>query len=149
MPFPLSLPASAPSRSTRWLLYGIGGGVWLSGVLWWIFDRYLLQQTEYGIAQHPLQVWWLRAHAALATALVWLLGYLSGQHVQRNWPFGLRRFSGLLFISTLGVLLITGYLLYYVEAERPLALIATLHWSLGTVTPLAYLLHRGLRRGSR
>ena len=135
-----------PSARIRWTLYIIGVGVWLSGVLWWTFDRYMLQQTPYGIAQHPLQVWWLRLHAAMATAAIWLLGYLSAIHVQRNWPAALRRGSGLLFISTVGLLVVSGYLLYYVEAERPLDLIADVHWGVGLCAPAAFLLHRGLRR---
>ena len=146
---PLRSTVSRPSRPIRWLLYAIGSGVWLSGVLWWVFDRYLLQQTVYGIAQHPLQVWWLRLHAATATAAIWLLGYLSAMHVQRNWAARLRRNSGLLFVSAVGLLAVSGYLLYYVEADRPLAVIADVHWAVGLCAPVAFLLHRGLRRARR
>jgi len=135
-----------PTRRIRWALYGIGASVWASGVLWWVFDHYFLRQTNIGIEQNPLQVWWLRAHALTATLAVWLLGYLCAVHVQRNWSGRLRRNSGLLFVSAFGVLVLSGYLMYYVDADRPAALIAQFHWIVGLCAPLAFLIHRGLRR---
>lgn len=139
------LSATPPSRRIRWLLYLVGTAVWTSGLLWWLFDRYMLQQTQYGVSQHPLQVWWLRLHAAAATAAVWLLGYLSAVHVQRNWPARLRRSSGLLFVSAIALLVVSGYLLYYVESDRPLAIVADVHLAIGVCAPLAFLLHRWRR----
>jgi hypothetical protein len=137
---------SRPSRRIRWAVYTLGLAVWSSGVLWWLFDHYMLQQTQYGISQHPLQVWWLRLHAACATGAVWLLGYLTAMHMQRNWPARLRRRSGLLFVAAIGVLVASGYLLYYVESDRPLAIIADVHWTVGLGVPLAFLLHRWRRQ---
>ncbi|MGH8205318.1 MAG: hypothetical protein ACRETK_00945 [Steroidobacteraceae bacterium] len=135
-----------PTRRIRWTLYAVGASVWASGVLYWVFDRYFLRQTNIGIEQNPLQVWWLRAHALTATVAVWLLGYICAVHVQRNWSAGLRRSSGLLFVTVFGLLVFSGYLLYYVDADRPAALIADIHWAVGVCTTLAFLIHRGLRR---
>jgi len=136
-----------PTRRIRWALYGIGISVWVSGVLWWLFDRYFLRQTDIGIEQNPLQVWWLRAHALTATLAVWLLGYICAVHVQRNWPGRLRRNSGLLFVGAFALLVFSGYLLYYVDADRPSALIGQFHWIVGLCAPLAFVVHRGVRRG--
>lgn len=146
---PASPVPAAPTRPTpgiRRTLYAVGVAVWLSGVLWWTFDKYMLQRSDFGVSENPLQVWWLRLHAGTATATVWLFGYLSAIHVQRNWKGGVRRNSGLVFVVTLALLTISGYLLYYVEADRPLAMITQLHWVVGLCAPLAFLLHRGLRR---
>ncbi len=128
------------------MFYAIGVSVWVSGVLYWVFDKYFLRQTNIGIEQNPLQVWWLRAHALTATLAVWLLGYICAVHVQRNWSGRLRRVSGLLFVSAFALLVLSGYLLYYVDADRPAALISDFHWVVGLCAPLAFLIHRGLRR---
>ncbi len=117
---PASPVPAAPTRPTpgiRRTLYAVGVAVWLSGVLWWTFDKYMLQRSDFGVSENPLQVWWLRLHAGTATATVWLFGYLSAIHVQRNWKGGVRRNSGLVFVVTLALLTISGYLLYYVEAD--------------------------------
>jgi hypothetical protein len=106
----------------------------------------MLQRSDAGISENPLQVWWLRLHAGTATAAVWLFGYMCAIHVQRNWKGGVRRSSGALFVSMLALLTLTGYLIYYVEADRPLALLSQLHWAVGLFAPLAFLLHRGMRR---
>lgn len=122
----------------------IGLSVWVSGVLYWTYDHYMLRHTDIGISENPLQVWWLYLHAGTATAAIWLLGYMSAIHVQRNWGGGQRRNSGLLFVSTVGVLVVTGYLLYYVDADRPEALISSIHWIVGLCAPAAFLLHRSV-----
>ena len=139
-----SLP-TRPSSRIRRTLYLIGIAVWASGVLYWTFDKYMLRHSDAGISENPLQVWWLRLHAATATAAVWLFGYMCAIHVQRNWAGGVRRNSGTLFVSVLTLLTLTGYLIYYVEADRPLAMLLQLHWMLGVFAPLAFLLHWGLR----
>jgi cation transport ATPase len=131
------------------MLYAVGIGVWVTGVLYWTFDHYMLRQTDIGLSENPLQVWWLRLHAATATLAIWLLGYMSAIHVQRNWSSRQRRYTGLLFVSAFGALVASGYLLYYVEADRPEMFISTLHWVIGLCVPAAFLLHRGLRRRRR
>lgn len=143
---PVPIPPSRPTPGIRRAIYLIGVAVWASGVLYWTFDRYMLQHSDAGISENPLQVWWLRLHAGTATAAVWLFGYMCAIHVQRNWRGGIRRNSGTLFVGVLAVLTLTGYLIYYVEADRPLALLSQLHWAVGLFAPLGFLLHRGMRR---
>lgn len=142
---PNSTSPTRPSPRIRRTLYLIGIAVWASGVLYWTFDKYMLRHSDAGISENPLQVWWLRLHAATATAAVWLFGYMCAIHVQRNWAGGVRRNSGTLFVSVLALLTLTGYLIYYVEADRPLATLLQLHWMLGLFAPLVFLLHWGLR----
>ncbi|HEX4050992.1 MAG TPA: hypothetical protein VHY19_08960 [Steroidobacteraceae bacterium] len=134
-----------PSPRIRRTLYLIGIAVWTTGVLYWTFDKYLLRHSDAGLSENPLQVWWLRLHAASATTAVWLFGYMCAIHVQRNWTAGARRNSGALFVSLFALLTLTGYLIYYVEADRPLATLLQLHWVMGLFAPLGFLLHRGLR----
>lgn len=106
----------------------------------------MLRHTDIGLSENPLQVWWLRLHAGTATAAIWLLGYMSAIHVQRNWGTGQRRNSGLLFVTAFGLLVLTGYLLYYVDADRPAALLSNIHWIIGLCAPAAFVLHRSAKR---
>lgn len=134
-----------PTRKIRRTLYLIGIAVWVTGVLYWTFDKYMLRRSDAGLSENPLQVWWLRLHAATAMGAVWVFGYLCAIHVQRNWTGGVRRNSGALLVGVFALLTLTGYLIYYVEADRPLATLLQAHWLLGLFAPLAFLLHWGLR----
>ena len=139
---------TSPARPTpkiRRTLYLIGIAVWTTGVLYWTFDKYMLRHSDAGLSENPLQVWWLRLHAATAMAAVWVFGYLCAIHVQRNWTGGVRRNSGALLVSVFALLALSGYLIYYVEADRPLATLLQAHWLLGLFAPLVFLLHWGLR----
>lgn len=133
------------SRRHEWLAWGILGATWASGVLWLVYRYWLMQSGEFGPLPHPLQGWWLRLHGAGAFATLWMLGLLWGVHITRAWPLMLRRRSGLSMAITAGVLVLSGFLLYYGgESLRDYA--APLHWGLGLATlPLA-LLH--MRRRS-
>jgi len=143
------LSPSRPRWRIRWTLYAIGIGVWLSGVLWWVFDHFLRQRSEFGPVPSPLQFWWLRLHAATALAAVWLFGYLCASHVLTTWPARLRRVSGVLFVAAFALLILSGYLLYYVTADRARTLIGDVHWAVGLCAPLAFLAHRGFRRSAQ
>jgi len=146
---PVPASPTRPTAAIRRTLYLVGIAVWVSGVLYWTFDKYMLQQSDIGLSENPLQVWWLRLHAATATLAVWGFGYMSAIHVQRNWSAGVRRNSGSIVVGALALLTLSGYLIYYVEADRPLAMIAQLHWVVGLCAPLLFLMHRRLRLRAR
>ena len=130
------------SRRLRRTWYAIGIGTWLSGVLWLIFHEFLARPSEFGVSPNPLEPWWLRLHGAFAFAALWLLGIVSALHIPPGWRTDRRRWSGGWLVAVIAWLILTGYLLYYVGADGPLAVIVVLHWAVGLAAPLAYLLHR-------
>lgn len=134
------------SRGQRNLIYLIGAGAWLSGVLWLVLHNFCARPGEFGLAPHPLEPWSLRTHAAFAFAAIWLFGMLSAVHVQKGWNSRRKRYSGVALVSSFAVLILSGYLLYYVGDERARPVVSTLHWLLGAVAPLAFLAHRLKRR---
>lgn len=140
-------PSPRLSRRHERLVWAILGLTWLSGALWLLF-RYGLQQAgEFGPLPHPLQGWWLRLHGAAAFAALWLFGLLWGLHIPRGWAQGRRRRSGGSVALAAGVLVLSGWLLYY-GSEDLRAFAAPLHWGLGLAAlPLALLHMRRRRRG--
>lgn len=136
------------SKNVRVLIYVIGLGAWISGVLWLLLHDFFMQAGEFGLAPHPVEPWSLRVHAAFAFAAIWLLGLLSAAHIQRGWSSQRKRYSGAALVATFIVLILSGYLLYYVGEEHARALLSKTHWVLGVVAPLAYAVHRLVRRKS-
>lgn len=134
------------SRRVRSLIYIIGVGVWLTGVVWLLLHNFFMSTGEFGMAPNPAEPWSLRAHAAFAFGAIWLLGLLSTVHIRKGWNSRRKRYSGLTLVSTFVVLILSGYLLYYVGEERARGLISTLHWVLGVFAPLTYVAHRLILR---
>ena len=138
----LTAPALRLSRGRRRLIHWIGAGAWLSGVLWLLLHYFFMQPGEFGLAPNPLEPWSLRIHAAFAFGAIWLLGMLSAAHIQKGWNSLRKRYSGTALVGIFGVLIVSGYLLYYVGDERARSWVSVLHWVLGAVAPLAFLAHR-------
>jgi hypothetical protein len=134
------------SRPRRYSVYLVGAGLWLSGALWLVFHYSVRGTGEFGPPRHPLEPWWLEAHGAFAFASLWLLGLLWGVHMMAGWATGQRRWSGGFALAALGVLVLSGFLLYYLGDDTLRAAASLLHWSLGLASPLAFFAHRGVRR---
>lgn len=141
-------PTPRLSRRHERLVWAILSLTWASGALWLLFRYGLQQPGEFGPLPHPLQGWWLRLHGAAAFAALWLLGLLWGLHIPRGWTQGRRRRSGGSVAAAAGVLVLSGWTLYY-GSEDLRALAAPLHWGLGLAAlPLALLHMRRRRRGA-
>jgi hypothetical protein len=128
-------------RSKLWINC-VGAGVWLSGSVWLLVHYLVKPQDAFGLQNTSSEVWWLRVHGAFALLALWTGGLLWGVHIARAWKNGRHRWSGGSLFAVLSVLIATGYLLYYVGNEQARDIISLVHWILGLVIPIAYLIHR-------
>ncbi len=135
-----------PAR--RWALYIVGAGVWLTGGLWLLYHYFLVRQGEFGPMANPLEPWWLKLHGAFAFAAIWLFGLLWGVHITKAWPHRHRRWSGGALTGVFLLLIVSGYLLYYIGDDKVRPVVSILHWGIGLACPLFLLFHR-LRRPRR
>lgn len=144
------LGARLPARR-RVLVYVVGSGLWLTGGLWLVFHHFLQRRGELGIGPHPLEPWWMKFHGAFALGALWVLGLLWGVHVVEGWALRKRRVSGAVLLGTLGLLTVTGYLLYYVGDEQAREVTGIVHWAVGLACAVVFIVHRfalwSLRRG--
>ncbi|HEY0230392.1 MAG TPA: hypothetical protein VGC55_03990 [Dokdonella sp.] len=122
------------------LVYAGFAALWLSGAGWLIVRYFLRATSEFGELPHPAEAWWLCLHGAAAFFALWLLGVLWPTHVLPAWK-SRRRASGIVLGVIALWLVVSGFLLYYVGAERARMLIALIHWSVGLVIPLPFLWH--------
>lgn len=137
------------SRPRRLALYCVGLGVWLSGALWLIFHYFLVRKTAFGPSPHPLEHWWLSLHGLFAFAALAMFGFLWGMHIVGGWESRRRRLSGSLLSVTSAILVATGYLLYYPPTDGSLPAIALLHWIVGLMAVIPFLVHRFWRGTAR
>ena len=130
----------------RAALYVVGLGIFGSGALWLAFHYFLRGQGAFGPMPHPGEHWARIAHGGFAFATLWLVGMMWERHVTKAWARPHRRLTGLFLLLVLLVLIVSGYLLYYLGDEALLAQVAMLHWMLGLLAPLAFIQHRLARK---
>ncbi len=132
----------------RLLVNLAGGGLWLTGAAWLWLHYFVVTPGEFGPEHSPLEPWGLKAHGAFAFLALWTGGFLWARHVGAAWASGRRRWSGSVLLGALLLLILTGYLLYYVGDDHARELVSVVHWGLGLSGPALYLAHR-LRRSLR
>jgi hypothetical protein len=140
--------AGALGRRRRWVLYIVGAGVWLTGGLWLLFHYFLVKQGEVGPTTNPLEPWWLKLHGAFGFAAVWMFGLLWGIHIAKLWPHKRKRWSGAVLTGVFALLILSGYLLYYVGDDRFRPVISALHWVVGLACPIFWVCHRLKRQAA-
>ncbi|MBI3677640.1 MAG: hypothetical protein HY243_13600 [Proteobacteria bacterium] len=130
------------SRARRWVTYGIGLGLWLTGVAWLVLHYFLQQQGEFGPAPHPLEYWSRAAHGLFGFAALWTFGLLWGAHIVGAWGTRRHRISGTMLLGLLVWLIASGYLLYYLGNDAAISAVALAHWAVGLTLPLPFFAHR-------
>lgn len=139
-------PMRLSQRHERWL-YAIGALIFVSG-LGWLADHYLFAgSADFGDAHAAFEPWWLRLHGAAAMAGLVVLGSLLPGHITRAWRMRTNYRSGLLMLSLVVMLVVTGYGLYYVGEEETRPWISMVHWLAGVVVAAGLALH--VRLGKR
>jgi hypothetical protein len=112
----------------------------LSGVLWLVFHHFLRVDGEFGSTPHPLEYQWLRLHGAAAMLSLIVIGSMLPVHVRRAWELRKNIVTGLATAGVLGVLVLTGYALYYF-AGGSRAVISAAHWIVGLALPIVIAWH--------
>lgn len=126
MPLPASL---------RRGLYATGTLAALSGVAW------LLTPRRFSAVS-------MEIHAAAAMVLLVLIGAISALHAPAAWRQRRNHVSGSLLAAALGVLALTGYLLYYLGDELGRTIASATHWLLGLACVALLAAHAWLGRRS-
>ncbi len=129
------------SQASYWPVYIVSLGVWLSGAVWLLLHHFFTQKTNFGLARHPMEHWSLVAHGAFGFAGIWLVGFLWGTHVVKRWRLRRHRKTGGVLFAVMFVLILTGYLLYYLSSDDWRTSTADVHWIIGLGMPLTLLAH--------
>jgi hypothetical protein len=89
----------------------------------------------------------IAAHGAFGFASLWLLGLLWSVHIPAGWRSLRRRWSGSIMFGVAALLIVSGFLLYYLSADM-IPIVSMLHWGIGLACPALFLLHRFAREST-
>jgi hypothetical protein len=128
------------SRRHRWSLYVTGLALLISGLAWARLHR-LDEAGNLNGAWREIKLWLMTTHGFAALGFVLLLGTLLPVHVRHSWHARRNRANGAFFLSSVSILTLTGYALYYLGDEKLRALCSDVHFWLGAVIPLLLIWH--------
>jgi len=122
------------AKLARWqirLLCWSGGLLWATGIAWLLLHNFGQVQGDFGPEANPAEPWMLRIHGAAMIAALLGCGSLLVVHVWRGWNYRSQRVLGLMLTTILGILIATGYLLYYLGDEEARSMASLVHWVIG------------------
>lgn len=125
-------------RFHRSLLYTVVALLFFSGAAW-AYWNYLTPSL--GDFVSSAKAWAMKIHGAAAMAILVLIGTLLTAHVRFAWRAGRNRGNGAFFLSVLGILTVTGYVLYYASGEKLRAWTSWIHLGVGLALPVLLVIH--------
>ncbi len=137
-----------------WLLTLSGGSLWLSGSAWLLLHYFGQTQGEFGSEMNPLEPWMMKLHGLVLIPALLGIGGMFVAHIPKGWTHPHQRIAGIALCALLGVLIVSGYMLYYVGDEALRNWTSIAHWSFGLGLPVIFVWHyvngmRARRRPSR
>jgi hypothetical protein len=123
--------------SLRYSLYATTAVVFVSGALW-LMERYLPGLRTLGNATAAVA---LRIHGGAAMVLLVLIGCAVSLHAPEGWRERKNLTTGISLGTTLVLLTVTGYFLYYLGGESARAVSSLSHWILGLILPATLIFH--------
>ena len=129
------------ARWQTWLLTVSLGLLWLSGIAWLLIHYYGQVAGEFGPEANPFEPWMLRLHGLMLIPALLGIGGLFVAHVPKGWNYRYQRVAGVALSTALGVLILSGYLLYYLGDEGWRADVSLVHWVVGVVGIAVFVWH--------
>jgi hypothetical protein len=129
------------NKQTRRILYIITTLSWVTGVVYFILDQFVLIEGDFGPEKSPFQYPIIKLHGLTAFLLMINFGYFLSHHIKYTWRKKPRDKMGILLVSLDLSLIISGYLLYYIVTGDSRMLTAYLHTFIGIVYPIVLTIH--------
>jgi hypothetical protein len=133
------------TRHEHWI-HAILVFVYFTGVGWMVLRYGVTGGDGLENAWRVAAAWTLRAHGAGAMFTLVAFGSVLALHVPSAWKLRRNLVSGHCMLATVGVLAVTGWLLYYASDETIRARSSYVHMGVGIAGPLVLVWHLVYRR---
>ncbi len=129
------------SKVHEYIIYLISVIVVISGFLWLYFDFFIRVETEFSLQVHPLQNTFLILHGSSSIIFLIALGSVLPVHIFKAWKTKNNRLSGGFFLLLFTILILTGIGLFYSAVEDNRRILSVLHWVIGILFPIFFVIH--------
>jgi hypothetical protein len=128
-------------RRPQAAVYLIMGGLWVTGCGWLLLDQFIATRGPFGKTPHPLEQPLLLIHGITSVLSMYLLGWISARHVLRWWRGRSRRLSGGALAAMIALLVVSGFLLFFVSDDQWQHAAALIHEVLGLAVTVFAIQH--------
>ncbi len=135
--------------SVRRTLYAVLAMSWTTGLVFYALRRWFQIDGDFGLETHPWQQPVLQIHGAAAFTMLMLIGAMLLNHVPAGWRSGRSRVHGIVLASSMSLMVISAWCLYYLGAEDVRVWIGNVHLLVGMTLPIQIGLHVWLGRRAR
>jgi len=120
---------------------------WMTGITFFVLNRWFAVEGIFGWENHPWQYPALQVHGIAAFTMLMCAGALIANHLPSTWKTQRLRTSGLFILGALCLQIGTAYLLYYASNDDFRSFVSNLHTLIGATLPLILTVHilRGIR----
>ena len=128
-------------RRQRMAISLVGGLLLVTGAAWAVLHYlpgWLGVEERSAVAANAIL---MKVHGAAAMLSLLLLGAMLVLHVGVGWRSTRNKASGVLILGLSGLLLATGYLLYYAGSEEVRQAASLLHLAAGIALPVVIMFH--------
>jgi hypothetical protein len=120
-------------RAQRWLVYASSALLVISGLAWAFVHYFGDAAGVDSRAALAFNAFTMKLHGGAAMAALIVVGTLLPHHVPSGWTAKLNRKSGVTTLTIASILVLTGYLLYYVGDDTYRQLASYFHLGAGLV----------------
>jgi hypothetical protein len=128
------------SPALRRAIYVVCTLLWASGCAWLVVHFFFPATTDFGPAPSPWEPLLARIHGWVAVCGVFLLGWITAEHISDRWRRSRNRVTGFSLAGFALVLVLSGYALYY-TTDYFHDVAAVIHEALGVAAIIIALLH--------
>ncbi len=123
------------------------GALTASGLLW-LWAHYAWGAGA-GELPHPLELWMIRLHGLFAMSGLFFFGVVGAEHAARGLRMARQQLTGVLLLTSLAALALSGYALYYFAPETSRPWIGNGHAAVGATTAALLTWHGRWARRKR
>ena len=128
-------------KKFRLSLYSILSLAFLSGALWFSFDRFVRVAGPLGEDHHPLQAWFLRIHGVMIYGVLLSLGYMIHAHIRPGLKGKRGRRTGIPMLLFFAAMIVTALIQLYWTDSPFRDNTALVHTYMGLSLPLFFIGH--------
>ena len=128
------------SPALRRAIYVVCALLWVSGCAWLVAHFFFPMATDFGPGPNPWEPVFLHTHGWAAMCGVFLLGWITAEHISDRWRRARSRVTGFSLAGFALALTVSGYALYY-TTDHFHDVAALAHEVLGVAAVIIALLH--------
>lgn len=114
---------------------------WITGVTFFILNRWFRLEGEFGEEIRPWQFTVLKVHGAAAFVMISFFGYMLANHISIFWKKRKQRVAGMWLLVIHATLILSAYILYYTSSDLLREYTSYTHTFIGLVYPVVLYLH--------